>query len=244
MKKIFLCLSLLSFISLSYAQVPSYLCQLSITSPSGSNSSCNAVFIGNGKLLTASHCFNKNENMIRDGIIVANCAGNEFTDFTSLVQTSIPANNYSEEDIALLTFSPNLNIESINPTKYPSMYFDGDHLKPNADCEILSLRGSEKDLTLHKVKIEKSMNLRFIKDYNNVPSLIALSLKSGSEIDSTQTVVEGDSGGALVCGYSKNARKELVGIIESYGRDKGTGKVLQNSFSPVFGTKAINFLNQ
>ena len=110
MKNIISCLSFLLFTGLIYAQSPSYLCQLSITSPNGSSASCNAVYIGHGKLLTASHCFDSKENILRYGVVVANCGGIEFSDFTNLVQSIIPANNYSEEDIALLTFSPHFDV--------------------------------------------------------------------------------------------------------------------------------------
>jgi hypothetical protein len=239
MKKLFIPLMLFSFNLLAQVQAP-YLCQLSISSPSGQSSMCNAVHIGGGRLLSASHCFPEGKNTITHGIVLASCGGEEFMDFTNLKRTPDPVKGSFSEDMALLEFSPVLKTESIRPTEYPAMYFASNQLRSGVQCEILAFRGSYPSKALTRIKFNDAYDVR-VMDNGSGPAQIIMKNKSGGTLPSGINVKEGDSGGALVCRYSKTAREELVGIIMSYGTDKVSKQIIQNSFSPVFGNQAKKY---
>ncbi len=229
----FFSISLLMFHDAMAAQViPSYLCRLSITSPNGESSFCNAVHIGKGRLLSASHCFSEGKRNITEGVIVAKCGNEEFSDFTDLILSD------HSEDIALLKFSPNLkDAASINPTKYPALYFSGSNLNPSANCEILALRGDYARGTLKRVKITESLEMKATSAY-----LLVVKSKTGSVLPQGTNVIEGDSGGALICKTKGMGGSELIGIIKSYSSKNGTRMIIQNSFTPVFSPKIKTFI--
>jgi hypothetical protein len=218
-------------------------CQLSISSPSGQSSLCSAVHIGDGKLLSASHCFPEGKNTITHGIVLANCGGEEFMDFTNLKRSPDPVKGTFSEDIALLEFAPAIKTESVTPTGYPAMYFASNQLRSGVQCEILAFRGAYPSKTLTRIKFTDAYDIK-VMDNGSGPAQIMMKNKSGGVLAAGINVKEGDSGGAVVCRYSKNAREELVGIIMSYGTDKVSKQIIQNSFSPVFGAQAKKFLNK
>ena len=229
-------------INSALAAPPEYLCQLSISSSTGSSSLCNAVHIGEGKLLTAAHCFPEGQKTITQGIIIANCGSEEFMEFKSLKRSSAPKHIFNE-DIAILEFSPFIKSESISATSYPAMYFASNQIREGVQCEIIALRGSYPSKNLKRIKIDKNMNLNVMENSSG-PAQIIMRPKVGGAIKDGLNVKEGDSGGALICRYSKIAKEELVGIIANYGTDRTTKEVIQNSFSPVFGIEAKKLLNR
>lgn len=233
---------LISFNLFAQFKAP-YVCQLSISSPSGQNSLCSAVHIGSGKLLSASHCFPEGKNTITHGIVLATCGGQEFMDFTNLKRSPDPVKGSFSEDIALLEFAPAIQTESITPTAYPAMYFASNQLRSGVQCEILAFRGSYPSKTLTRIKFTDAYDVKVMENGSG-PAQIIMKNKSGGVLPAGINVKEGDSGGALVCRYSKTAREELVGIIMSYGTDKVSKQIIQNSFSPVFGAQAKKFLGK
>lgn len=240
MKKIIASCLLLLGLS-AKAETPAYICHLSISTSAGSSSLCNAVHIGEGRLLSAAHCFHEGKKTITHGIVLATCGGEEFMEFNNLKKSVAPQAGSFSEDVSLLEFSPFIKAESINPTAYPAMYFAGNQLKAGVDCEILALRGDYPSKQLKRIKVDKSMDLR-VMDSSQGPAQIIMKAKSGAALPAGLNVKEGDSGGALICRYSKNAREELVGIIGNYGTDRVTKLIMQNSFSPVFGPQAKKIL--
>ena len=223
------------------AQTPGYLCQLSISSPSGLSSLCNAVHIGEGQLVSAGHCFPEGQKTVTQGIILATCAQEEFMEFTKLKITSDPKSVF-KEDFSLLEFSPMIKGDFVRPTAYPSMYFVSNQLRDEVQCEILALRGNYPSTKLKRIKVDKSMDMKVI-DNSSGPAQIIMKSKTGGALAEGFNVKEGDSGGALICRYSKMAREELVGIIANYGTDRGSREIIQNSFSPVFGPQAKGMLD-
>jgi hypothetical protein len=246
MKKMIWASSLLflQFSFLAQAQTPAFICQLSISSPSGSSSLCNAVHIGKGRLLSASHCFPEGKKTIQSGIILATCGDEEFMEFSHLKRSPEAAKGVVGEDIALLEFSPQINADWVVPTAYPAMYFDGPKIKSSVDCEVLSLRGDYPSKRLRRFKIDQKMDLRMLSNSGGLPSQLVMTFKSRAAFEESTSVREGDSGGALVCRAYKTARPELVGIIMTYGTDRVTKKIMQNTFSPVFGPEAGKLLNK
>lgn len=243
MKKIIFKLLLGAFTStVALATTPQYLCHLSISSSTGSSSICNAVHIGDGKLLSAAHCFPEGQKTVTNGIIIANCGDEEFMEFKKIKKSKdlkFPFN----EDIALLEFSPFIKAETLNPTAYPSMYFAGNQVRDGVFCEILAFRGPYPSKNLKRIKIDKTMDLKLM-DNTTGPAQIIMRQKNGGAIPEGLIVKEGDSGGALICRYSKMAKEELVGIIANYGKDRTTKEIIQNSFSPIFGSEAKKLLNR
>jgi hypothetical protein len=235
-------LCLLQFTFLAQAQVPPFMCHLSISSPSGVSSLCNAVHIGQGRLLSAAHCFPEGKKTITHGIVLASCGEEEFMDFSNLRKSPDSPKGSLGEDISLLEFSPELKGDWIVPTSYPAMYFAGGQLRTGVECEILALRGPYPSKKLKRIKVDSTMELRALNNRNDEPAQIQMKLKSGGALVAGTNVQEGDSGGALICRYSKNARHELVGIIMNYGTDHVTKKIMQNAFSPVFGAGAKKIL--
>ena len=198
-------LLILQFGSLALAQTPPFICQLSISSPSGSSSLCNAVHIGKGRLLSASHCFPDGKKTIQSGIILATCGGEEFMDFTNLKRSPEAAKGVVAEDISLLEFSPQINADWVVPTEYPAMYFDGPKIKSTVDCEVVSLRGDYPAKNVRRFKIDKNMDLRMLSNSTGLPAQLVMTYKSGSAFEGNTSVREGDSGGALVCRAYKTA---------------------------------------
>ena len=164
-------------------------------------------------------------------------------EFRNLKKSSNPQAGSFNEDISLLEFAPFIKADTINPTAYPAMYFNGNQLKSGVTCEALAFRGSYPSKQLKRIKIDATYDIR-VMDSSKGPAQIIMKLKSGSQLPEGLNVKEGDSGGALVCRYSKMAREELVGIIANYGTDRVTKKIIQNSFSPVFGPEAKGILNR
>jgi hypothetical protein len=218
------------------------MCQLSISGPSGAYSLCNAVHIGQGRLLSAAHCFPEGKNTITHGILLASCGDQELMDFSNLSKTSDLPEGTLGEDISLLEFSPELKEAWIAPTSYPALYFEGGQLKSGVECEILAFRGRYPSKTLKRIKVDQSMSLRVLNNRTNEPVQIQMKLKSGGGLIAGTNVKEGDSGGALICRYSKKAPHELVGIIMTYGTDQVSKIIVQNTFSPVFGPGAKKIL--
>lgn len=232
--------SLLSFLlflpfGMTVEQLPSYLCRLSITSPNGKSSLCNAVHIGNGRLLTAAHCFPHGQKNLDEGIIIAKCGNEEFSDFTKIFKSQNLA-----EDITLLVFSPKLrNSDEILPTAYPALYFSGSKLNPGVSCEILAIRGELTNRKLKRIKLDQSLDLQALSR-----TLLVVKGKDQSFLPTGTNVVEGDSGGALVCKTNQGVKSELIGIIKSYGSQVRTRLLVQNSFTPVFSPEAIKILKK
>ena len=244
MSKLRCLITLISFLSVSLAcaETPSYICHLSISSPSGEGNVCNAVHVGHGRLLSASHCFPHGKNTISQGIILANCGAEEFMEFTNLKKSNVYQQTGFYEDISLLEFSSIIKADSVSPTNYPSMYIEGGQLRNGVECEVLALRGNYPAANLKRIKVDKSMDLKIMNNASG-PAQILMQTKSGAPILEGKNFLEGDSGGALVCRYSKFAREELVGIVMSYGRERDTKEIRYNSFSPVFGLEAKRLLN-
>ena len=163
-------------------------------------------------------------------------------DFTDLKRSPGPDKGLVGEDISLLEFSSPINADWVVPTEYPAMYFDGPKIKSTVDCEILSLRGDYPAKSVRRFKIDKNMDLRMLSNAKGLPAQLVMTYKSGSAFEGSTSVKEGDSGGALVCRAYKTARPELVGIIMTYGTDRVTKKIMQNTFSPVFGPEASRIL--
>jgi hypothetical protein len=222
------------------AQTPGHLCQISISGASGVSSLCNAVHIGDGRLLSAAHCFPEGKKTLTHGLILATCGSQELMEFINLKKSSPHSGSFSE-DISLLEFSPFIKTDSVNPTSYPAMYFAGNQLRTGVECEILALRGAYPSKQLKRIKVDKSLGL-FVLNNSQGPAQIIMKSKTGGALSNGFNVKEGDSGGALICRYSKAAREELVGIIGNYGTDRVTKQIMQNSFSPVFGPQAKNIL--
>jgi hypothetical protein len=235
-------LSSLLMVSLAWSETPSYICHLSISAPGGEGSLCNAVHVGQGRLLSASHCFPNGQKTISQGIILASCGAEEFMEFTSLKNSNSYQQGGFNEDISLLEFSSLIKADSVAPTNYPSMYIEGGQLRNGVECEVLALRGNYPSMTLKRIKVDKSMDLKVMNNAAG-PAQILMQNKSGAPILQGRNVLEGDSGGALVCRYSKFAREELVGVVMSYGRARDTREIRYNSFSPVFGPEAKRLLN-
>lgn len=163
-------------------------------------------------------------------------------DFTNLKRSPDPVKGSFSEDIALLEFAPALKTESVAPTGYPAMYFASNQLRSGVQCEILAFRGSYPSKALTRIKFNDAYDVRVMENKSG-PAQIIMKNKAGGVLAKGINVKEGDSGGALVCRYSKNAREELVGIIMNYGTDKVSKQIIQNSFSPIFGAQAKRFCN-
>ena len=163
-------------------------------------------------------------------------------EFTNLKKSNVYQQTGFYEDISLLEFSSIIKADSVSPTNYPSMYIEGGQLRNGVECEVLALRGNYPAANLKRIKVDKSMDLKIMNNASG-PAQILMQTKSGAPILEGKNVLEGDSGGALVCRYSKFAREELVGIVMSYGRERDTKEIRYNSFSPVFGLEAKRLLN-
>ena len=243
MKILVYCLGFLLWLpSLGMAQsdINSDLCFLSISSASGQNSVCNAVHIGNGRLLTAAHCFPAHESIVKNGLIIARCGNDEFMDFIKINQVSTTKLTTNGEDISVAHFKPALSRRGLRPTTNPSMYFDNSQVKPGAECEIHTIRNDQ-----HKIiKIDSSTHLTKLSDTQGSAVKIIHKKKRGESLGTSFAVKYGDSGSALLCRYAKNKPLELVGITVDVRTLKSTNQPVQNTFSPVFGPEAKRLLSK
>jgi hypothetical protein len=216
------------------------ICSLSITTATGHSSLCNAVHIGQGRLLTAAHCFPEGQSTAKNGLIIAKCGNDEFMDFLKIDQKPASTLTTNSEDISIARFAPALARPGLRPTTNPAMYFDNSQLKPSAECEILALRND----SLITIRVDASTHLVKVSDSLGYPSKIIHKKRLNQSLSSGTAVRPGDSGGALLCRYTKNKSLELVGITVDVRTLKTNNQPMQNTFSPVFGQEAQRLINK
>jgi hypothetical protein len=226
----------LGFSLSAFSNAPRFMCHLSIMDSKGASSQCNAVAIGGKKILTAAHCFPEGIKTITHGVVLAKCGDTEIDEFVDLQKSNRVSSGKSEDFAVLVTKSVSLPGD-ILPTRYSSMYFSSDRLKPGVQCEVLALRGKFPSANLVRILMSEYMVLNTISS-----TQIVMKKKAGSALNDQEALIEGDSGGALICRYSKNAKPELIGVISNYGSTKIDKIKIQNAFSPVFGSEALRIL--
>lgn len=225
--------------TLSLAQTSRFMCRLSIANGHGMNY-CNAVYIGNNKILSAAHCFPDGDRTLDTSVILANCGGKEITTYKRLT-TSWTKSPGTREDFALLETTDDLKMESIAPTKYPSTYFDLDQLNSTTQCIAVFLRNDFYKPTLYRFTYKSAVQINIKTNSKNEDDRLAVTMKNGGLYPKSSSLMHGDSGGALICKAKYNSHFELVGIIQGL-ESNSRGELTSNIFSPVFGPVAKSIL--